>query len=106
MTDALPLSHSYNLARLGNAGDAVTFSADPEQLAAIARWSGVLSVEAFSVAVDIRKLGPVRFGLAGARWSRFRPIWNRVSAGNCISPAPPAIGPSGRRQRTANQRWI
>ncbi|HEU0161895.1 MAG TPA: hypothetical protein VFQ69_05795 [Rhizomicrobium sp.] len=64
MTDALPLSHSYNLARLGNAGDAVTFSADPEQLAAIARWSGVLSVEAFSVAVDIRKLGPVRFGLA------------------------------------------
>ncbi|OJT96209.1 MAG: hypothetical protein BGN82_05055 [Alphaproteobacteria bacterium 65-7] len=63
MTDTLPLSHSYNLARLGNAGDAVTFSADAEQRAAIARWSGVLSVEAFHVAVDVRKLGPVHFGL-------------------------------------------
>lgn len=63
MTDILPLSHSYNLARLGNAGDAVTFSADAEQRAAIARWSGVLSVEAFSVTVDIRKAGPVHFGL-------------------------------------------
>lgn len=63
MTDALPLAHVYNLGRLGNAGDAVTFSADLDQRAAIARWSGVLSVEAFSVAVDIKKLGPTRFGL-------------------------------------------
>lgn len=63
MTDALPLTHLYNLGRLGNAGDAVTFSADAGQRAAIAAWSGVLSVEGFSVAVDIKKLGPTRFGL-------------------------------------------
>jgi len=28
MTEGLPLSHSTNLARLGNAGDVVTFAAD------------------------------------------------------------------------------
>ena len=64
MTEPLPFSHSYNLARLGNAGDAVRFSADPDQRAAIARWSGVLSVEDFSVTVDLKKLGPTRYGLA------------------------------------------
>lgn len=63
MTDDLPLTHIYNLGRLGNAGDAVRFSADTEQLAAIARWSGVLSLESFTVAIDIKKLGPTRFGL-------------------------------------------
>jgi len=64
MTDALPLTHLYNLGRLGNAGDAVSFRADPDQCAAIAQWSGVLSVENFAVEVDIKKLGPTRFGLA------------------------------------------
>lgn len=63
MTDTLPLSHVYNLGRLGNAGDAITFAADPEQRLAIAEWSAVLSVESFTVAVDIKKLGPTRFGL-------------------------------------------
>jgi len=63
MTDALPLSHNYNLARLGNAGDRVSFAADDAQRAAIAAWSGVLSLESFAVAVEIKKLGPVRFGL-------------------------------------------
>lgn len=63
MTESLPLNHLYNLGRLGNAGDAVAFSAEPEQRAAIAGWSGVLSVESFAVAVDIKKLGPARFGL-------------------------------------------
>ncbi len=63
MTDALPLSHSYNFARLGNAGDEVTFSADPTQRAAIARWSGVLSLESLSVTVKIARLGASRFGL-------------------------------------------
>ena len=38
MTEGLPLSHSYNLARLGNAGDTVSFAADADQRAAIARW--------------------------------------------------------------------
>jgi len=63
MREGLPLSHDYNLARLGNAGDAVTFTADPAQRAAIARWSGVVSVEALQVKVDIRKLAPTRFAL-------------------------------------------
>src|ERR1700744_850929 len=56
MTDGLPLTHSYNLARLGNAVDEVTFAADESQCAAIARWSGVLSVQGLSVTVDIKKL--------------------------------------------------
>lgn len=63
MTDQLPLNHVYNLGRLGNAGDTVSFSADPGQRAAIAKWSGVLSLESFAVAVDIKKLGATRFGL-------------------------------------------
>ena len=63
MTDALPLTHSYNLARLGNAGDVVTFAADDAQREAIARWAGVLSLQRLDVTVTIKKLGPVRFGL-------------------------------------------
>jgi uncharacterized metal-binding protein YceD (DUF177 family) len=59
----LPLSHPYNLARLGNAGDAVRFAADSAQLSAIAKWSGILSLESFEVGVDIAKLAPNRFGL-------------------------------------------
>ena len=34
-----PLAHSYNLARLGNAGDKVRFAAEAEALAQIARWA-------------------------------------------------------------------
>ncbi|HWA68576.1 MAG TPA: hypothetical protein VG821_01930 [Rhizomicrobium sp.] len=63
MTDALPISQSTNLARLGNAGDTVTFAADKDQCAAIARWSGVLSLDRFEVVVNIAKLGATRFGL-------------------------------------------
>jgi uncharacterized metal-binding protein YceD (DUF177 family) len=64
MTDTLPLSQIYNFARLGNAGDAVTVTADADQRAAIAGWAGILSLEAFSAQVDIRKLAPTRFGLS------------------------------------------
>ena len=63
MTDALPLTQSYNLSRLGNAGDEVRFAADADQRQAIAKWSGVLSVEDFSATVTLRKLAPTRFGL-------------------------------------------
>ena len=63
MTDVLPLSHPYNLARLGNAGDVVTFAADDAQRDAIARWADLLSLQQLDVQVTIRKLGPVRFGL-------------------------------------------
>ncbi len=63
MTDVLPLSHPYNLARLGNAGDVVTFAADDAQRDAIARWADLLSLQQLDVQVTIKKLGPVRFGL-------------------------------------------
>jgi uncharacterized metal-binding protein YceD (DUF177 family) len=63
MTEGLPLIHSYNLARLGNAGDGVTITADQAQRAAIAKWSGVLSLEKFEAKVEIKKLGPSRYGL-------------------------------------------
>ena len=63
MSESLPLSHSYNLARLGNAGDEVRFAADDTQRAALAKWAGVLSVEKLEVLVQIKKLAPNRFGL-------------------------------------------
>ena len=63
MTEGLPLSHSINLARLGNAGDTVSFAADEAQRAAIAKWSGVLSLERLEVTVAIAKLGATGYGL-------------------------------------------
>ena len=63
MTEGLPLSHSYNLARLGNAGDEVHFSADDAERAAIAKWAGIVSVEKLAVRVEIKKLESNRFGL-------------------------------------------
>ncbi|HEU4551033.1 MAG TPA: hypothetical protein VFS01_15140 [Rhizomicrobium sp.] len=59
-----PLTHFYNLGRLGKAGETVEFTADAGQCAAVAAWSGVLSLDAFAVTVDISKLGPTRFRLA------------------------------------------
>ena len=64
MSAGLPYSHPYNLARLGNAGDSLHFTADAEQRAAIARWAGVLSLEKFETEVEIAKLAPDRFGLS------------------------------------------
>lgn len=64
MSEGLPLSHVYNLARLGNAGDEVRFVADAAQRGALAKWSGVVSVEKFETRVEIKKLAPNRFGLS------------------------------------------
>src|SRR3954469_2634502 len=64
MTEDLPLSHIYNLGRLGNAGGAVRIVADEDQRAAIAKWSEVLSVEKLEAAVELKKLSPTRFGLS------------------------------------------
>lgn len=63
MTEALPFTHPTNLARLGNAGDVVSFDADQAQRAAIAAWAGILSLDDFAVTVTLKKLGPSRFGL-------------------------------------------
>ena len=64
MTEGLPLSHSYNLARLGNAGDEVRFWADEAERAHIAEWAGVQSVERLEVQVGVKKLEPNRFALS------------------------------------------
>ena len=64
MSDGLPLSQSYNLARLGNAGDVVTITADDAQRAAIAKWAGIVSLEGFAAKVEISKQGSTRFALA------------------------------------------
>jgi hypothetical protein len=64
MTQGLPLSHSYNLARLGTAGDEVHFAANEAECAALAKWAGVVSVEKLEVRAQITKLEPNRFGLA------------------------------------------
>ena len=56
-------SQSYNLARLGNAGDAVAFAADADQRAAIAAWSQVMAVDRFEAQVALRKAGADRFTL-------------------------------------------
>ena len=53
MTEGLPLSHSYNLARLGNAGDEVRFAAGDAERAAIAKWAGIVSVEKLAVRAEI-----------------------------------------------------
>jgi uncharacterized metal-binding protein YceD (DUF177 family) len=66
MTKSLPLSHSYNLARLGNAGDDVRFAAGEAERAATAKWAGIQSVEKLDVRVQIKKLDSNRFGLAFA----------------------------------------
>jgi uncharacterized metal-binding protein YceD (DUF177 family) len=63
MTEDLPFSHFYNLARLGNAGDEVHFAADAAAREAIAAWSGVVSLERLEARVKIAKLGASRFGL-------------------------------------------
>src|ERR1700744_70288 len=60
----LPLAHSYNLARLGNAGDEVVITADADQRAAIARWAGIVALGSFEAKIAISKLGASRFGLA------------------------------------------
>src|SRR5882757_8561345 len=64
MSEGLPLTHFYNLGRLGNAGDEVHFAADAAQRVAIASWADIRSLEKLEVGVEIRKLGPARFGLA------------------------------------------
>ena len=64
MTDTLPLSQIYNLARLGHAGDTVAIATDEAQRAAIALWAEVLSLENFSAEVEICKSELNRFALA------------------------------------------
>ena len=63
-TQSLPLTHSYNLARLGNAGDKVAIAVNEAERAAIARWASIVSLQSFEAQIEIAKLAPNRFGLS------------------------------------------
>jgi uncharacterized metal-binding protein YceD (DUF177 family) len=63
MSGDLPFSHSYNLNRLGQAGDQVRFSAGEAERSALARFAGILRVDSFDALVDLKKLSPHRFRL-------------------------------------------
>ncbi len=57
------ITQSYNLGRLGNAGDVVRFEADAEQRAAIAAQAEALSLARFAVTVQLAKVSSSRFKL-------------------------------------------
>jgi hypothetical protein len=59
-----PLSHVYNLARLGNSGDEVRIEADETQAAAVAAMAGILSITRLVAVVDLKKTTSSRFLLA------------------------------------------
>lgn len=63
MNRDLPFSHSYNLNRLGQAGDEVRFTAGEAERAALARFAGVVRVESFAAVVELKKISPNRFRL-------------------------------------------
>lgn len=62
MTHDFPLlQRFYNLGTLGRAGDEVTVTARGEELAPIAAWAEIRSVETLSATIDLQKHSPVRF---------------------------------------------
>ena len=61
MSGNLPFSHLYNLNRLGQAGDEVQFVASDAEREALARFAGVVRVDAFAARVTLKKLSPNRF---------------------------------------------
>lgn len=56
-----PITQTFELGRLGQAGDAVTIAPSKDDLARIAQWAGVEAVESFRARVDLKKLTPTRF---------------------------------------------
>lgn len=63
MNQGLPFSHIYNLNRLGQAGDEVRLDLAEAERAALARFAGVLRIEAFQASVALAKLSADRFRL-------------------------------------------
>jgi uncharacterized metal-binding protein YceD (DUF177 family) len=63
MSEELPFSHLYNLNRLGQAGDQVSFSATEEERAKLARFLDVPRVRLLAARVILKKLAPNRFQL-------------------------------------------
>ena len=56
-----PISQTYELGRLGQAGDAVVIAPSKDDLARVAEWAGIEAVEAFKATVDLKKVTPTRF---------------------------------------------
>ena len=66
MTGEQPFAHSYNLNRLGQAGDEVRFTAGEAERAALAHFAGVVRVESFAATIGLKKTSPNRFHLSFA----------------------------------------
>ena len=62
-SDAPPLGRFTDLNRLGQAGAQVTIETKGDDLARLAQWAGVGSIEKFSATVDLRRLSQTRFKL-------------------------------------------
>ena len=63
MSDGLPFSHLYNLNRLGQSGDEVSFTATQEQCAGLARFADISQVRLFAARVALKKTAPNHFRL-------------------------------------------
>lgn len=58
-----PLTHRYNLGRLGHAGDEVRIESDEVQRAAIAKLAALLALPRFAATVTLTKTGPTHYRL-------------------------------------------
>lgn len=64
MSDAvLPITKLYELGRVSQAGDEVTISPSADDLARIADWADIESIDALTAKIDIRKISPTHFRL-------------------------------------------
>jgi uncharacterized metal-binding protein YceD (DUF177 family) len=56
-----PIAHPFELGRLSLAGDEVRIAPSTEELARIAEWADVASIEAMNARIELRKLTPTRY---------------------------------------------
>jgi uncharacterized metal-binding protein YceD (DUF177 family) len=59
-----PLSRLYNLGRLGQTGDEISFHASEEERAELAKTVGLLEVPNFSAHIALKKISPTNFEIA------------------------------------------
>jgi len=59
-----PISLSYNLGRLGLAGDEILLEAGEAERAALARFAGIVGVTKFTARIGLKKLAPNRFAVS------------------------------------------
>lgn len=55
MSEGLPFSHLYNLNRLGQSGDQISFSVTEEDRAALAKFADISRVDQFAAHIVLRK---------------------------------------------------